>query len=306
MANKRNPFEEDSGANLSGAMGISEHTVIRVMAGEVEALRPRLAGALEQLKYRVLSENPLRAKHGARGAASAYMSANALDYPMTLEISLKQQGKGSTRVTFDYQVIHGAYSKGDRQTLSREAEAIIALAAHRATQTSCVVCSADFIADSRFCRQCGAPAASAAPAELEVMRLTSNVRAGHQWTLIGAVILAASTLLPLATLLLMDFAANPKGVKVLLIIAMIVAGLGWWATLAGIRKTHLTLNPRDSEPEDPVLPRPHAFSVPRTNELLMEPDRETLSVTEATTNLLAVHPVSERQPDPVLRGEEKS
>lgn len=303
MANKRYLSEEDSGSNISTALGVSEHTVVRVMAGEVESLRVRLADALEQLGYRVLDENPLRAKHGARGAASYYFSANALDYPTTLEIALKQQGKGSARVTFDYRVIHGHYGKGDRQSLTREAEAIIALAAHRAAQTNCVVCGAESIADSRYCRKCGAPGNAAAPAELEVMRLTANVRAGHQWTLIGAVILAAGTLLPLITLLAIDFAANPKGAKALLALAMLLAGLGWWATLGGIRKTHLTLNPRDSRENDPGIPRQPQFSAPRTNELPAEPER--LSITEATTGLLNDAATSEPEPVRVYRTEEK-
>ncbi len=304
MAKKRYLSEEDSGANISTALGISEHTVVRMMAGEVESLRVRLADALEQLGYRVLDENPLRAKHGARGAASYYFSANALDYPTTVEIGLKQQGAGSARVTFDYSVIHGYYGKGDRQSLTREAEAIIALAAHRAAQTSCVVCAAEFIADSRYCRKCGAPASSAAPAELEVMRLTANVRAGHQWTLIGAVILAVSTLMPLLALLAIDFAANPKGAKALLALALLLAGLGWWATVGGIRKTHLTLNPRDSKENDPAIPRQPQFSVPRTNELPAEPER--LSIAEATTGLLNEVATSEPERVPIYRTEEKN
>jgi len=306
MSKKHHSFEEDSGSNLSVAMGISEHTVIRMMAGEVEVLRQRLIAALEQLGYRVLDENPLRAKHGARGAASYYMSANALDYPATLEIGLKQQGKGSTRVTFDYRVVHGHYGKGDRQTLTREAEAIIALAAHRAVQTNCVVCGADFISDSRFCRKCGAPASSAAPAELEVMRLTANARAGHQWTLIGAVILAAGTILPLMMLLMNNYAANPKGAKALLVLAMLLAGFGWWALLAGIRKTHLTLNPRNSNNDgDTAIPRRQEFSASRTNELLLEPDQERLSVIEGTTNLLDGASRSEREQVPIAPSREK-
>lgn len=305
MTTRRYSYEADTGANISTALGLSEHTVVRVMAGEAEALRARLADALEQVGYRVLDENPLRAKHGPRGAASYYFSANALDYPTSLEIGLKQQGTGATRVTFEYQVIHGYFGKGDRQSLTREAEAIIALAAHRAAQTSCVGCGADFISDSRFCRKCGAPTSSAAPAELEVMRLTANVRAGHQWTAIGAVILAASTFLPLVTLLALDFAANPKGAKALLVLSMLIAGLGWWTTLAGMWKTHRTLNPHTSEDDEPALPRRPQFSAPRTNELLGELAQERLSITEGTTNLLNEISRPEREPLPIQRAAEK-
>lgn len=306
MASKRYSFEADSGANISTALGISEHTVVRVTAGEVETLRVRLADALEQLGYRVLDENPLRAKHGARGAASYYFSANALDYPTTLEIALKQQGKGSARVTFDYRVIHGHYGKGDRQSLTREAEAIIALADRLSAKVSCPVCNADVLSDLRFCRKCGAPITSAVPPELEVLRLTANVRAGHQWTAIGAVILAASTILPLVTLLAIDFAANPKGAKALLTLALLLAGLGWWATLGGIWKTHRTLNPRDSRNDEENPPPRRQFAAPDINELPETPSQEGRLITEGTTNLL--HEVSrpEREPVPIYRAEEKN
>lgn len=305
MAKKHYSSEVDSGSNLSPALGISEHTVIRMMAGEADVLRLRLVAALEQMGYRVIDENPLRAKHGARGYASSYMSANALDYPTTIEVGLKQSGKGSTRVTFDYSVVHGHFGKGDRQSLTREAEAIIALAAHRAAQTNCIVCGADFISDSRFCRKCGAPTSTAIPAELEVMRLTANVRAGHQWTLIGAFVLAAGTILPLITLLAIDFASNPKGAKALLVIGMILAGLGWWAMGGGIWKTHRTLNPRDSNEDDLIIPQRHQSfipaSIPDTNELPDESDGKLLSVTEHTTGLLNDAASSEREPVPIYR-----
>ncbi len=307
MSNKRYLPEADSGSNVSTALGISEHHVVRVMAGEGEVLRARLADALEQLGYRVLDENPLRAKHGARGAGEYYFSANALDYPTTLDIGLKQQGMGSTRVTFDYAVVHGHFGKGDRQSLTREAEAIIALAAHRAAQTNCIICGADFVADSRFCRKCGAPTTTAAPAELEVMRLTANGRAGHQWTSIGATILAVGTILPMFMWVIANFATFTKGDKVSIGIALISAIFGWWALLAGIRRTHLTLNPRNAKEEDiSALPRRQTFSAPNTNDITLEPLRAAqLSITEGTTSLLHEVARPEREPVPIYRTEEK-
>ncbi|MFN0122130.1 MAG: hypothetical protein ACKV2V_16680 [Blastocatellia bacterium] len=302
MANKRFTVEQDSGANITGAMGISEHTVVRMMAGEVETLRGRLADALEQMGYRVLDDNPLRARHGARGAASYYMSANALNYPATLEISLKQQGKGATRVTFDYAVVHGHYGRGDRQTLTREAEAIVALAALRATPGGCVVCGADFLSDSRFCRNCGAPAAAAVPAELEVLRLTANVRAGHQWTVIGATILAVATLLTATMFLGINFAAMPKAVWAPLVASMLFSGMGWWAMISGIRKTHLTLNPREATEEAAPLPRRTSFAAPRTNELAPAPER--LSITEGETLSLDSDSRSAKEPAPLYQERE--
>jgi ribosomal protein L40E len=269
--------ESFSGGN--NAMGmISEHDLTRVMAGQVESVRQRLAIALEQLGYRVMSENPLRARHSARNGATYFMSANALEYPTRLEISLKPQGNGATQVTFDYQVQHGAFGKGDRQTLTREAEAIIALASQRAQAMSCVGCGAEVAADSRFCRKCGAPISVSAPAELEVMRLTAGTRAGYQWTWIGVGILLFGAVFPLLATV-----AN-KPMKMMVIWAL-VSAFGAWALGAGLRRTHLTLNPRE-EKDEARLPTsaPAVIPTPITNELSQPAVYR--SITEGTTDLL--------------------
>lgn len=281
--------------NNSMAM-ISEHDVTRVMAGNIESIRPRLVMALEQLGYRVMSENPLRARHNARGAGSYFMSANALDYPTRLEIGLKPQGQGATQITFDYQVQHGAFGKGDRQTLTREAEAILALASYRAQALSCAGCGAEVATDSRFCRKCGAPIRISQPAELEVMRLTAGARAGYQWTWIGVGILLLGGLFPLLATV-----AN-KPMKMMVVWA-IVSAFGAWALGAGLRRTHLTLNPKEDKDNSP-LPHytPAAIATPITNEL----PRQTAyrSVTEGTTDLLPV--LDEAEPVPVHRRNERS
>ncbi|HZS06372.1 MAG TPA: hypothetical protein VFD58_16150 [Blastocatellia bacterium] len=290
--------DDDSGGNVSGAMGLSEHTLTRVMAGDAESVRQRLIVALEEMGWRVLNENPLRAKHGARGGAEYYMSANALEYPTTLDIGFKQQGHGATRVTFDYCVVHGYFTKGDRQTLTREAEAIMALAALRATQSNCAVCGAETGNDSRFCRKCGAPAAAAEPAELEVLRLTAGTRAGYQWSVIGAIMLAVAFALTVIAI----FVDQPKAVKVLTIIGLINGLLGWWSLLAGLRRSHLTLNPPGQREEQGRYVARHRVPVtPRTNELPEAPAEapERLSITEGTTDLLASQP--EREPVPASR-----
>ncbi len=276
---------------------ISEHDVTRVLAGNVESVRQRLASALEQLGYRVLSENPLRARHGARGAGAYFMSANALDYPTRLEIGLKPQGQGATQVTFDYQVQHEFFGKGDRQTLTREAEALIALASHRAQALSCVGCGVEVAADSRFCRKCGAPVNVTAPAELEVMRLTAGSRAGYQWTLIGVVILVLSGMLPIVTALL----NRPMGKG--LAVWMLLNAFGFWALGAGLRRTHLTLNPKQDKEE---LQLPSYSSVltatPITNELPQQPAYR--SITEGTTDLLPA--LDEAEAIPVSRRKDHS
>ena len=50
-----------------GTSGESEHEIIRLMPGHVETVRTQLADALERLGYRVLDENPLRARRKASG-----------------------------------------------------------------------------------------------------------------------------------------------------------------------------------------------------------------------------------------------
>jgi hypothetical protein len=268
-----------SSGNNAMAM-ISEHDVTRVMAGNIESLRPRLIMALEQLGYRVTSETPLRARHNARGAAAYFMSANALEYPTRLEINLKSHGQGATQVTFDYQVQHGAFGKGDRQTLTREAEAIIALASQRGQATSCAGCGAEVAADSRFCRKCGAPIRIGSPAELEVMRLTAGARAGYQWTWIGVGILLLGAIFPLLA------AVVNKPIKMMVVWA-IVSAFGAWALGAGLRRTHLTLNPGEAK-DDVRLPTSAlpAMTTSTTNELPLQTAYR--SITEGTTDLLPV------------------
>ncbi len=272
---------------------ISEHDVTRVMAGNIESVRQRLVTALEQLGFRVMSENPLRAKHPARGGAAYYMSANALEYPTRLEISLKPQGQGATQVTFDYQVQHGAFGKGDRQTLTREAEAIVALASQRAQAMSCVGCGVEVAADSRFCRKCGAPVKVTAPAELEVMRLTAGSRAGYQWTLIGVGILILSALLPLI------IALRDKPMGKGLWVWLMLNAIGLWSLGAGLRRTHLTLNPKQESDE---LRLPPTIPTPITNELPQPVAYH--SITEGTTDLLPA--LDEAEVIPVSRPKERS
>ena len=59
--------------------------------------------------------------------------AQRSDYPTTLTISLKQTNDAAVLATFNYEVkSYMRMTKGDRQTLAREAEAIAALAMERA------------------------------------------------------------------------------------------------------------------------------------------------------------------------------
>ena len=116
------------GSEFTALMGDTtfDHDVSRIVFGDPESLRERIAGALEQMGYRVLNENPIQARHSARGSAKSGCSQNILNNGRSLDIGLKPAGPNATRVSFAY-TIKGVYSgylsKGDRNTLTREAEA---------------------------------------------------------------------------------------------------------------------------------------------------------------------------------------
>jgi hypothetical protein len=264
------------------AVQLSEHDVTRVMSGNIESVRQRLALALEQMGYRVLSENPLQARHAPRGAG--LMSANVLDYKTNLEINLKPQGPGATQLNFYYQVQHGYLGKGDFRTLTREAEAVIALALQQSEARHCPGCGIEVLADSRFCRKCGTPVVVKAPAELELMHTTAGARAGYQWIWTGIFVTLFGLLFPLIGLV----KGNPPGV--LFGFAAFFAALGAWGLGAGLRRLHLTLNPK-IENEETRLPNysPAPVAAQITDELPVQYS----SITEGTTNLLPEIPASD-------------
>jgi hypothetical protein len=173
---------EFTAAMSDGGFYTFEHDVTRTVAGDVEGVRARLADALEQVGYRVLNENPIQSRRSAKGGATTGCSNDILDYHSSLDVGLKAAGVNSTRVTFAY-TIKGVYtgylSKGDRHTLTREAEAVIALATARVVAAHCSACGAE-TAGARFCRQCGAPIPLSHPAELDVLHLTADANASYK------------------------------------------------------------------------------------------------------------------------------
>lgn len=273
----------DSGS----AMGTSEHFVTRFVVGDVESVRLRLIDALEEMNYRVVTESPLIAKRGARGSGVWGGSADVLDYPATLTVGLKASAKGATRANFDYVVKHPMLSGGDKQTLTREAEALVALAMRRAA-ASCTACGAEIINDSRFCRRCGAPTGGSKPAELEVLRLTAGGRAGYQLIVIALVFLLIA-LLPLLIPLFKDYPDPARFARMLrgvIIFSGILSSFGFWSLIAGMRRLHRTLNPKGAE--EPLIPSSSRVSgAVRTNELPpAEETPELGSIVEGTTDLL--------------------
>jgi hypothetical protein len=250
-----------------------------------------LSDAVEQLGYNVLNEIPLQARRRGTRAAVSGCSNDILNYPASLAIGLKSAGTNSTRVTFAYVIRHpyGYLTKGDRITLSRESEAIIALANAKALPTTCSSCAAEVTSGVRFCRQCGAPVkVGASSVELELLKTTAGTNAGYKGALFGAIFLLIAFLLPLVLLLGSD---NPvrfaKLVKAISVISGSLGISGFLMLLAGLWSLRKLLNqPLERETKEQHIPAVHrSLGVPDTSELISSPASQG-SITDATTDLL--------------------
>ncbi|HEX7174995.1 MAG TPA: hypothetical protein VF240_06915 [Pyrinomonadaceae bacterium] len=273
-------MDSDSVAALNdaGASGAGEHLLSRILLGDVESVRSRLADGLEQLGYYVLKEEPLVARRAARGWASWIGSNNVLNYSVALTIAVKPLSAGVARITFCYALKHRMLTNSGRQTLTREAEAMIALAAMRSASAGCVACGATAAVGSRFCRQCGTPTVSSEPAEVEVLKVTAGLCAGYTRTVFGAIILALTFI---ALLLGMTTAALPR-TNVVVGVSLLLGALGWALLLTGLRRLHYTLNPKGET--GVVLP----VGNPQTGALSdMEASHSMRVPSEKTTALLS-------------------
>ena len=266
-----------STAYLGTLSSVSDYDVTLTITGDIESLRPRLSEAIQRLGYSVLGEQPLYAKRSAKGGARWDCSFEVLDYPTRLTISLKQVNDIAVVATFSYEVkSYKHMTKGDRQTLVREAEAIAALASERLSISACPSCATPITDDSHFCRRCGAPLVVEV-AELEVFRLTRKSRTAYHNLVIGVVTLFVANLILLPLLWV-----EPKLFKVLLTIGSAFGAFGLFALLQGIWQLHFALNPNASQ-QAIAHPAP-AFTAPLTQALPAVPARA--SVTEGTTELL--------------------
>jgi hypothetical protein len=266
-----------------------EHDVTLVLPGEGERLRLRLMAALEQLGYRIINEQPIVARRKAQNGGQ-WTSANLLDFARVVTIELKSLSEHATRVTFDFIVGEPGMvmfdTKGDLQTLQREAEAIAALARHGAGPTTCNACGTVSTTESRFCRRCGAPFTTAHPAELDVLQLTAGERTSLQVSVLGAVWLAVSFL----CLLSLSFISAPKAHGVLMFLGGLFGALGFLAIFFAARRLNHTLYVAQ-EPDDSVI---EPLRLPASTQAATLPS-PPVSVTEWTTELL--EPEQNRQSD---------
>lgn len=274
---------------------VCEHMTRRVMAGDAEAVRARLVAALERLDYQVLSENPLQARRAAR---KSVVFGDFLDHARRLSVALRPSSEAATVVTFDFAVTHGGCMfEGDRRTLEREVDSVVALAAAPPAESVCRNCGTENLGDARFCRLCGAPGAAGAPAELEVARLTAGSRAALQEIAFGLAVALGVLAVTLPMILL---GTKPKIINIGRMLLVVGELFGWWMALYGVLRLHRTLNragetsraPGAAQAAPPALDSAHAAALP--------PARPRASVTEGTTELLT--PVSPaREPVPARR-----
>jgi hypothetical protein len=256
----------------------SDHTLTLAIPGDAASVRARLIEAIQQVGYKVMGEQPLYAKRSARSTARWDCSLNVLDYPTTLNISLKQTNDVSVVATFNYEVkscIH--MTKGDRQTLAREAEAIAALATERHAMSACRSCGTQITDESHFCRRCGAPLVLDVP-ELEILRLTSGTRGSYHNIFVGLIAMFLAV-----TALTIQFVFLGLRITPVFWVGVCFAAYGLFTLVQGSWQLHFALNPKTTTRNVTAGAQP-AFRSSVTTALPPAPARA--SVTEGTTELL--------------------
>jgi hypothetical protein len=241
--------------------------------------------------YRVLNENPIRARCSASSLARSGCSQDIRDYRRSLEVGLKSAGANATRVTFAY-TVKGVYSgyltKGDRNTLTREAEAILALAQSQDALSYCPACGADGAGSARFCRQCGTPVTASDPPELDLFRVTADANAGYKNIAGGLLFVIVGALIPLLTYFFkQDAISAEKLLKLAVFCLSLISGIGLGFLIAGVRRLGKMVD-RKLEPQEASSPSRRDLAPPVAVPLPPQSTQYPVqhSVTEATTGLL--------------------
>lgn len=270
---------------LGTSTTISDHEVTLTLTGDADSMRPRLIEAVQKLGYKVLGEQPIYAQRKAQCSARSGCSFEALDYSTRLTILLKQVNAIAVVATFSYEVkSYMRMTKGDRQTLLREAQAMAALASERFSVSACPSCATPVTDDSHFCRRCGAPLVVEV-AELEVLRLTRKSRNAYHNIVMGGVVLLVVGLFVLSLLMM-----EPKALKALLLLGSVLGAFGLFALVQGVWQLHSTLNPKAAQPT--ATPPAPVFAAPLTQAL---PSPARVSITEGTTELLVSNIASDKR-----------
>ena len=268
-------FMLDSGDGVT-ASTYGEFHLTLTLAGDADSLRERLGSAAEKLGYRIISDDPLVARRGGAGYGS--ITSTVLDYARTLTFRLKPAGTGATLVTFNY-VGYPLNYKGARVVITREAEAIAALASVRQGAVTCSACSAEAVDDSRFCRRCGVPMLGE-PAELQILQLTNDAHAGTRDISIGVIGFALAVI----TFVLIIAIKGIDQLTAATVFTLMWALPSLILMVMGFRHLSRTFSPKQTEKViasgNRSSPFPTELSTGGLSEL------PPMSVTESTTNLL--------------------
>ena len=258
----------------SGRGAYEEHHFRRIIPGDEAAVRSRLCAVLEDFNYIVLSDTPIQAR---RDKTRSFLVSTILGCEGRLTVGLKSISPVSTLATFDYAVPY-LFSKGDRQALEREAEAVIAVAGRPLNQTVCPSCGTENGGDVRFCRSCGVPLArNNPPGEIEIMRLTAGISSSKQEIVMSLVIALLSAAIGLPLIGGSNAALGHAG-WVLLSLGGLLALI---FQLIGLKRLQGTIQPKSpiQEAGDDVQPGISSHSKAAIG-------APPASVTESTTSLL--------------------
>ncbi len=275
MANMNSGYSEQA----------TEIYIKKVLAGNIENVRQRIIGAIEEIGYDIIEdESHIVARRSASGWGTWFASANVLDYAMTLTVRLKSVGESSTQAVFDYSVNHGFLSKGEKEVVLQEAKTIVSLSKMQAIEKMCSVCETESTDDSKFCRKCGAPLTSE-QAELEVLRMMAETRAGKTSVVASSVSMIFSVLIFILTFVLNNAELiKPKLVVVLFAIGGIGVFISLMASLFGWNRLKRALEKTDTKS---LTITDFVPATVKTREFhALPPHRVPASVTEGTTNLL--------------------
>ena len=262
----------------------------RVLTGNVESVRLRLAHALERVGYDIVEDEPhVQGRRGTRGWGTWGASADVLDYGTTLTVKLKQVSANSTRATFDYVIKHPWLSRGEKGVVVSEAETIVALASNHRVDKLCGSCGTESTDDSRFCRRCGSPM-TREQAELDVLRMTAEARAGHSSVVTSAVMLTITIVMLAAAMFAVAAGAiSAKGLWALAIAGGVINLLNLLLTFCAWTRLNRALKTKSKDNQN--LTAVHTQPLATGDPLALPHRQSYTSVTESTTELLTRKPM---------------